>query len=82
MSTPPPNTLDLLQRHFQATSGHRPRLDQDLFASGQLNSLHALQLVVFLEETFDIELEDEDLSRENFSTLRALEALVQLRQRT
>lgn len=72
--------MELLQQHFQATSGHRPEPDQDLFASGLLNSLHALQLVQLIEERFDLELEDEDLSRENFSTLRALETLVLLRR--
>ena len=45
---------------------------QDLFAEGILGSLHALELVHFIEERFQLTLEDEELSRDNFQTLASL----------
>lgn len=51
--------------------------DVDLFASGGMSSLFALELVVYLENTFGIEIGGDDLKLENFRTVRAMTALVQ-----
>jgi methoxymalonate biosynthesis acyl carrier protein len=51
-------------------------VDQDLFASGLVSSLFALQLVVHLESAFDVEVAGPDLSLDNFRTVRAMTALV------
>ncbi|MFE3199280.1 acyl carrier protein [Embleya sp. NPDC055664] len=48
----------------------------DLFASGAVSSLFAMELVVFVESTFDIEVEGPDLALDNFRTLRSMSALV------
>lgn len=51
--------------------------EDDLFAGGVITSLSAIQLVAFVEREFDLEIENEDLVRDNFRTIRALSALVE-----
>lgn len=46
--------------------------DLDLFTSGTLNSLFAMQLVLFIESDFDITVANEDLDLENFKSLNAI----------
>jgi acyl carrier protein len=48
----------------------------DLFGSGLLGSLFALELVTFIEDEFGFEVEVEDLDIEHFSTLANLRAFV------
>jgi methoxymalonate biosynthesis acyl carrier protein len=49
----------------------------DLFAPGELSSLFALQLVVFLEENHGISIRGKDLRLDNFRTVRNMIALVE-----
>lgn len=51
--------------------------DTDIFAAGFVNSLMAMQLVMFVEKEFGITVEDEDLDVENFKSVDAIAALVQ-----
>lgn len=46
--------------------------DEDLFASGLVNSLFAMQLVLFIEKEFAVKVENEDLDLANFRTLNAI----------
>jgi acyl carrier protein len=48
-----------------------------LLASGIVDSLGMLDLVTFLETTFAIQLSDEELTPENFATIRALATFVE-----
>jgi methoxymalonate biosynthesis acyl carrier protein len=50
--------------------------ETDLFASGVVSSLFAMELVVFVEGTFDIEVEGADLAIDNFRSVRAMSSLV------
>lgn len=50
--------------------------EPDLFGSGYVNSMFALQLVMFLESEFSIQLGSEDLQRANFQSFHALAGLV------
>ena len=43
--------------------------DEDLFKKGYVNSLFALQLVMFLESTFKIKIKNKDIKEENFRTI-------------
>lgn len=51
--------------------------DEDIFESGFVNSMVALQLVLFVESEFNITVENEDLKLENFSTVNALAHLIE-----
>ncbi|GGJ52760.1 acyl carrier protein [Deinococcus roseus] len=46
--------------------------DENLFSSGYVTSLFAMQLVVFVEQAFGIQVESEDLDIQNFSSIQAL----------
>lgn len=50
--------------------------DQDLFASGLVSSMFAMQLVVHLEEAYDIAIIGPELKLDNFRTVQAMTALV------
>jgi acyl carrier protein len=48
----------------------------DIFASGAVSSLFAMELVTFLEGTFAITIETEDLELDNFRTVGRMAELV------
>jgi acyl carrier protein len=50
--------------------------DEDIFASGVISSLFAMELVVFVEQEFEITLKKEDLDFENFRSIEAIARLV------
>jgi methoxymalonate biosynthesis acyl carrier protein len=50
--------------------------DQDLFSSGLVSSMFAMQLVVHLEETYDIAIIGPDLKLDSFRTVQAMTSLV------
>lgn len=63
---------------FVATAfkGHDLADDEDIFASGVVNSLFAMELITFLESEFAITIETDDLELENFSSVSRLDELV------
>ena len=61
----------------QVTRGHLANDDDDIFASGFVNSLFAMQLVMFVEKKFAVSVEDEDLEIQNFRSVNAIVALVE-----
>jgi methoxymalonate biosynthesis acyl carrier protein len=50
--------------------------DQDLFKAGLVSSMFAMQLVVHLEEAYDIAIIGPELTLDNFRTVRAMTSLV------
>jgi methoxymalonate biosynthesis acyl carrier protein len=50
--------------------------DADLFTAGVVTSLFAMELVVYLEEAFGVEVTGDELLLDNFRTVRAMTALV------
>jgi methoxymalonate biosynthesis acyl carrier protein len=50
--------------------------DRDLFATGGLSSLFAMELVVHLEKSFGVVIMGADLRLDNFRTVCAMAALV------
>ena len=64
--------LDFLESRVRTTL----RADQDLFASGLVSSLFAMELVAFLERSYAVDIEGEDLNPEHFQTVRHIVALV------
>ena len=51
--------------------------DVDIFALGFVNSMFAMQLVLFVESDFGIKVEDEDLELDNFKSVNAIANLVE-----
>ena len=50
--------------------------DLDLLKSGLVSSMFAMQLVVYLEECYDIAVIGPDLTLDNFRTVQAMTSLV------
>ncbi|WP_406492317.1 acyl carrier protein [Streptomyces sp. NBC_00846] len=50
--------------------------DQDIFALGYINSLFAMELVMFIEKTFGVAVPNGELKIDNFRTVAAMSALV------
>lgn len=50
--------------------------DDDIFALGFVNSLFAMELVMFLENTYAFAVPNEELNLDNFRTVAAMSALV------
>ena len=57
--------------------GHDLQDGEDLFGTGYVNSMFAMQLVQFVESTFGVACESEDLEIDNFRSIDALTAFVQ-----
>ena len=51
--------------------------NEDIFGLGFVNSMFAMQLVLFVEQEFKISIENEDLEIDNFNTINALVNLVE-----
>lgn len=54
--------------------------DENIFQSGVVNSLFAMQIILFVESEFGIAVESEDMEIANFSTLNALSRFVRGKQ--
>jgi len=52
-------------------------LDINLIEEGLIDSMGVMSLIVFLEKRFEIEIELEEISEENFRTLTLISALVE-----
>ncbi len=50
--------------------------DDDLFETGIVHSLFAMQLILFIEKEFDIEIDDEELDFEKIKTINDIVDLV------
>lgn len=50
--------------------------DEDIFSLGFVNSLFAMQIVLFVEEQLGVTLANEDLQLDNFRTINAMTALI------
>lgn len=51
--------------------------DEDIFSLGFVNSLFAIELVLFVEREYQITVENEDLDIDNFRTINALAGLIE-----
>jgi len=52
----------------------------DIFSSGLVNSLFAMQFILFVEKEFDITVDDEDLDLVNFNTIMNVDDFVARKQ--
>jgi methoxymalonate biosynthesis acyl carrier protein len=60
--------------------GHDLGDGEDIFATGFVNSMFAMQLVQFVETTFGVTVESDDLDIDNFRSIDAIAALVERKQ--
>ncbi|HOK64999.1 MAG TPA: phosphopantetheine-binding protein [Bacillota bacterium] len=50
--------------------------ETDLFKGGFIDSLFAFEVVVFLEETFGVHLDNKDITEENFRTITSMASMI------
>ncbi len=50
--------------------------DEDMFVLGFVNSLFAMQLVMFIEKEFAIRIDNKDMDLNNFKTINSIERLI------
>ncbi|GAB4190158.1 MAG: hypothetical protein Fur006_31990 [Coleofasciculaceae cyanobacterium] len=60
----------------QFFGNHDLQDDEDIFAVGFVNSMFAMQLVLFIEQEFQVTIENEDLELDNFRTIDAMVSLL------
>ena len=77
-------TLEDLERIRQFIEGHIPKANQQgvndddqLLENGLLDSLAILDVVTFLEEEFGISISDDELTPDNFQSIRTMSIYVQ-----
>ncbi|MFG1840360.1 acyl carrier protein [Micromonospora sp. NPDC049175] len=75
-AAPPTDVAATIRAFLAEVVGDAPAPDEDIFARGTVTSLFALQLIAFVENTFGIEVEPEDLDFANFRTIDAVTAFV------
>ncbi len=82
MSAPDPKLAKEIVRNFINSSITLDGLgdDENLFETGIVNSLFAVELMTFVERTFDIEIGADDLDIENFKSVNATAALIARKQ--
>lgn len=54
--------------------------DEELISSGLIDSFSLVDLALFVEDTFDVRIEDSELTSDVFDTLSELTALVEERK--
>jgi acyl carrier protein len=64
--------IDYIMNELAVGRSKQIELGDDLFSSGVLDSLGVLQLVLFIEEQFGVEVPDEDVVFENFQSVSAI----------
>ncbi len=67
---------DALQSFLTKRLKTEVALDQDLFKTGLVSSMFAMELVVHLEESYGIAIIGPELKLDNFRTVQAMTALV------
>jgi len=51
--------------------------DEDIFSLGFVNSLFAMQLIMYLEKEFGIRIENKDMNLDNFRTINLICNLIE-----
>ena len=65
-----------LMSFLEQRTKHTVAADVDLFATGLVSSLFALELVMHLEQSFGVAVAGPDLTLDNFRTVEAMTSLV------
>ena len=74
--------IEVLRSFIRDTFGHTDFVadDQDLLSTGILDSFNVVEIALFIQQEFKIELEGDDISRNNFMSLDRMIALIQRHQ--
>lgn len=81
MATSQPDIAEVLEsfirREFRLIDdGLHFLRDEHLFERGYVDSAGVVELIMFIESTFDVKLEDEDVFSERFTSINGIASLV------
>ena len=62
---------------FFKAKGNDISVDTDLFKGGYVNSLFALEVVMYLEKEFKIKIKNKDITEKNFKTVAQIAKTVE-----
>jgi acyl carrier protein len=65
-----------IQDHFQSTKGQRPGKEDNLFDMGLLDSFGVIEFLTYLETQFNLQMNLEEITAENFSTVSSVSRLI------
>ncbi len=68
---------EFLKENFLFGNGDNLNNEVDLFEKGIIDSTGIIELVSFIEETFTISIDDDELIVENFSTINNIKTFLQ-----
>jgi len=71
---------DFIADEILKQTGRDIAADEALISSGLIDSFSLMDLALFVEDTFDVRIEDTELNADTFDTLEALAELIQARQ--
>lgn len=71
------NKIKIKQFLSRFFGSHQLQDNEDIFALGFVNSMFAMQLVLFIEQEFKVAIDNEDLDLDNFRTVEAMTSLVE-----
>jgi acyl carrier protein len=79
---PPPELRSQIRSFILGYTG-QPELadDRDIFTSRLVNSLFAMQLVLFVENQLGVTVADADLDLDNFNSVEAITSFVERKRR-
>ncbi len=75
-----PTIREFVVENFLFGDGAHVSNDTNFFEKGIIDSTGILELVSYIEETYNLTIEDEDLIPENFSSLNTVAAFLQKKQ--
>lgn len=71
-------TREKVRKFIKRSVGDKPFDDSvNIFEEGLVNSLFIMQLVLFIEDEFEISVKNEDLTLENFKSVDSIVKLVE-----
>lgn len=73
-------TTYVVEECLQRRDGFRLPPDEHLLGHGVIDSMQMLQLTQFIEDRFDVTVDDEDLVMDNFQTIGHITAFIERKQ--
>ena len=70
-------TQERIMEFFKSKNITDIQTDTDLFKGGYVNSLFALEIVMFLEKEFKIKIKNKDITEKNFRTIDSMADVIE-----
>ena len=70
-------TQERIMEFFKSKNITDIQTDTDLFKGGYVNSLFALEIVMFLDKEFKIKIKNKDITEKNFRTIDSMAAVIE-----